>query len=167
MARRLCSGRKQWGRCGEGDLRPCRRVAAMARRFACAGKHLLTFYHAAVLYIGNLYMVQIDPKVKRGSSELIILTLLARRDMHGYEIGKQVEELSGGALRFEMASLYPVLYRMLSKGCLEAYWETSSAGRKRRYYRLTRKGRGQLAPLRKNWQQFFGALDRIARLQNA
>ena len=105
--------------------------------------------------------------MKQGSSEMIILALLSRRDMHGYEIGKQVEELSGGILRFEMASLYPALHRMLHKGWLQAYWETSPAGRKRRYYRLTKTGRGQLAPLRKTWQQFFGALNRIARLENA
>jgi PadR family transcriptional regulator, regulatory protein PadR len=112
-------------------------------------------------------MSRLDPKVKQGSSEVIILSLLSERDMHGYEIGKQVEELSGGILRFELASLYPVLYRMLNKGWLEAYWEKSAAGRKRRYYKLTREGRRQLVPLRKSWQQFFGALKRVARLHHA
>jgi PadR family transcriptional regulator, regulatory protein PadR len=112
-------------------------------------------------------MTRLDPRVKQGSSEVIILALLSERDMHGYEIGKQVEELSDGILRFEMASLYPALYRMLEKGWLQAYWETSPAGRKRRYYRLTKSGRSHLAPLRRSWKQFFAALDRIARLQNA
>ena len=112
-------------------------------------------------------MSRLDPRVKQGSSEVIILTLLSERDMHGYEIGKQVEELSGGILRFELASLYPVLYRMLHKGWLEAYWGKSEAGRKRRYYRLTKEGRRRLVPLRKSWQQFFGALNRIARLNHA
>ncbi len=112
-------------------------------------------------------MSRLDSKVKQGSSEVVILSLLSQRDMHGYEIGKQVEELSGGILRFEMASLYPVLYRMLNKGWLEAYWEKSAAGRKRRYYKLTREGRRQLVPLRKSWQQFFGALNRVARLTHA
>jgi PadR family transcriptional regulator PadR len=112
-------------------------------------------------------MSHLDPKVKQGSSEVIILSLLSQRDMHGYEIGKQVEELSGGILRFELASLYPVLYRMLNKGWLEAYWEKSAAGRKRRYYKLTREGRRQLVPLRKSWQLFFGALNRVARFNHA
>jgi PadR family transcriptional regulator PadR len=112
-------------------------------------------------------MTRLDPRVKQGSSEVIILALLSQRDMHGYEIGKQVEELSDGILRFEMASLYPALYRMLHKGWLQAYWETSPAGRKRRYYRLTKSGRNHLAPLRRSWKLFFGVLDRIARLQNA
>ena len=98
---------------------------------------------------------------------MVILALLSQRDLHGYEIGKQVEELSGGVLRFEMASLYLALHRMLRKGWLRAYWDVSPAGRKRRYYRVTNTGRAQLAPLRKSWRQFFGALDRIARLQNA
>jgi PadR family transcriptional regulator PadR len=112
-------------------------------------------------------MSKVDPRVKQGSSEVVILALLSQRDMHGYEIGKQVEELSDGILRFEMASLYLALYRMLRKDWLQAYWETSPAGRKRRYYRLTKSGRTHLAELRKNWKQFFGALDSIARLQNA
>jgi PadR family transcriptional regulator PadR len=112
-------------------------------------------------------MKQLDSRVKQGSSEMIILTLLSRRDMHGYEIGKQIEELSDGVLHFEMASLYPALYRMLRKGWLQAFWETSPVGRKRRYYRLTKSGRAQLVPLRKSWQQFFAALNRIASLQNA
>lgn len=112
-------------------------------------------------------MNRLDFKVKQGSSEVIILTLLSQREMHGYEIGKQIEELSDGVLRFEMASLYPVLYRMLQKGWLDAYWETSPAGRKRRYYRLTKNGRCQIRPLRRSWRQFLRALNRIARLQNA
>ncbi|HEY6768673.1 MAG TPA: PadR family transcriptional regulator [Candidatus Sulfotelmatobacter sp.] len=112
-------------------------------------------------------MSRLDSKVKQGSSEVIILTLLSQREMHGYEIGQQIEELSDGVLRFEMASLYSALYRMLRKGWLEAYWETSPAGRKRRYYRLTKNGRRQIRTLRRSWQQFLGALNRIARLQNA
>jgi PadR family transcriptional regulator len=105
--------------------------------------------------------------MKQGSSEMIILSLLSQRDMHGYEIGKQIEVLSDGILCFEMASLYPALHQMLRKGWLQAYWETSPAGRKRRYYRLTKTGRSHLAPLRKSWKQFFQALDRIVRLQHA
>jgi PadR family transcriptional regulator, regulatory protein PadR len=112
-------------------------------------------------------MSELHSQVKQGSSEVIILTLLSQRDMHGYEIGKQIEELSDGILRFEMASLYPALYGMLRKKWLEAYWETSPAGRKRRYYRLTKNGRRQLRPLRKEWRQFLGALERVARLQHA
>lgn len=132
-----------------------------------AGLNALTFMAIVDQYIVNLYMPQLDSRVKQGSSELVILALLSQRDMHGYEIGKQVEELSNGVLRFEMASLYVALYRMLRKGWAQAYWEVSPAGRKRRYYRLTKKGRLQLVPLRKNWQQLFGVLNRIAGVQNA
>jgi transcriptional regulator len=118
-------------------------------------------------YIAYLYMGQLNSRVKQGSSELIILALLSQRDMHGYEIGKQIDELSNGVLRFEMASLYIALYRMLRKGWVQAYWETSPAGRRRRYYRLTKSGRLKLTPLRRSWQEFFGALNRIARVTNA
>jgi transcriptional regulator len=111
-------------------------------------------------------MKAIDAKVKQGSSELVILSLLARGDLHGYQIAQKIEDLSEGMLRFELASLYPVLYRMLKQGWVEAYWENSDAGRKRRYYRLTAAGRQRLHPLRQNWRSFFQALDRIARLQH-
>jgi transcriptional regulator len=109
----------------------------------------------------------IDANVKRGSAELAVLSLLERGAMHGYEIAKRVEQETGGVLKFDVASLYPLLYRMEKQGWVVASWQESDAGRRRRCYKLTREGKKQLIPLRLQWRSFFEALDRLSGLGNA
>ncbi len=108
----------------------------------------------------------IDANVKRGSAELAILSLLERGAMHGYEIAKRVEQETGGILKFDVASLYPLLYRMEKRGWVVASWQESDAGRRRRCYKLTREGKKQLVPLRNQWRSFFEALDRLSGIGN-
>ncbi len=108
----------------------------------------------------------IDANVKRGSAELAILSLLERGAMHGYEIAKRVEQETGGVLKFDVASLYPLLYRMEKQGWVVASWQESDAGRRCRCYKLTREGKKQLVPLRLQWRSFFEALDRLGGFTN-
>jgi PadR family transcriptional regulator PadR len=110
---------------------------------------------------------RIPPKIARGSAELAILALLAREPLYGFEISKRIEEESGGALRFNLASLYPMLYQLEKRGCIRGRWEPNRAGRDRRYYSLTPAGRKRLAPLRREWRSFFQALDRLAEVSPA
>jgi DNA-binding PadR family transcriptional regulator len=112
-------------------------------------------------------MASVGTQIKRGSAELAVLTLLARHPLHGYEMAKQIEALTGGVLRFDMASLYPMLYGLERKGWLKAEWQTLANGRRRRCYRLTPLGRKQLAPLREQWRIFFRAFQNITGFQNA
>lgn len=112
-------------------------------------------------------MDKIDSNVKRGSGELAILTLLSQTPMHGYEIAQRIERQTGGLLTFDLASLYPLLYRLEKRGWLKCAWETAANGRKRRYYRITAAGRKQLTPLRKQWRLFFVALNRLAEVRSA
>ena len=109
----------------------------------------------------------ISSNIKHGSAELAILSVLAHRPLHGYEIAQRIEHQTGGALRFTLASLYPLLYRMESRGCLRASWSETPTGRARRYYRLTAAGRKKLAPLRKEWKELFRALGRLAEGHHA
>ncbi|HEV2287477.1 MAG TPA: helix-turn-helix transcriptional regulator [Candidatus Acidoferrales bacterium] len=109
----------------------------------------------------------ISANIKRGSAELAILSVLAERPLHGYEIARRIERQTHGALRFTLASLYPLLYRMESRGWLKAAWEETPAGRARRYYRLAASGRRKLAPLRKEWRELFRALGRLAEAHHA
>lgn len=109
----------------------------------------------------------IDANVKRGSAELAVLTLLERRAMHGYEIAKRVEQETNGVLKFDVASLYPLLYRMEKDGWVAAEWQESETGRKRRCYKLTREGKKQLVPLRAQWRSFFEALRQLGGLDAA
>lgn len=112
-------------------------------------------------------MASIGTQIKRGSAELAVLTLLARQPLHGYEIAKQIDAQTGGVLRFDMASLYPMLYRMERKTWVKAEWQTLENGRRRRCYRLTSLGRKQLPPLREQWRAFFDALQNVTGFQNA
>jgi transcriptional regulator len=112
-------------------------------------------------------MPSVNAQIKRGSAELAVLTLLSERPLHGYEIAKQIEAQTGGVLRFDMASLYPMLYRFERKSWVKAEWQTLPNGRRRRSYRLTASGRKQLAPLRAQWRAFFQALQSVTGFQNA
>lgn len=100
----------------------------------------------------------ISSNIKRGSAELAILSVLSGQPLHGYEIARRIEHQTRGSLKFTLASLYPLLYRMESRGWLRATWGETPAGRERRYYRITAAGRKKLAPLRKEWKELFRAL---------
>lgn len=110
---------------------------------------------------------RIRSQIARGSGELAILSLLAEQPLYGFEIAKQIGERTGGALKFTLASLYPLLYEMEKRGWLEAHWQQNHAGRDRRYYRLTAAGRRRLAPLREEWRSFFQALDALTGVSHA
>jgi len=112
-------------------------------------------------------MASVGAQIKRGSAELAVLALLAKHPLHGYEIARQIEAQTGGVLHFDMASLYPMLYRFERKAWVKAEWQTMANGRRRRCYRLTPVGRKQLAPLRAQWRVFFQAFQNITGFQNA
>jgi PadR family transcriptional regulator PadR len=100
-------------------------------------------------------------ELKKGSAELLALSLVDGRARHGYEIGKLIETRSQGRLSFNAASLYPLLYRLESRGWIEGRWVEKAGQRRRRYYRLTAPGRKVLATQREGWQQFADAIRRI------
>ena len=110
-----------------------------------------------------------NPEVewKKVSAELLILSLLEARARHGYEISKLIEQRSGGAVRFYVASLYPLLYRLERRGWLEGRWVEKAGQRRRRYYRLTAEGRKILAAQRRGWQTFVEAINRITEVEHA
>jgi len=110
---------------------------------------------------------RISSKIARGSAELAILVLLAEKPLYGFEISKQIEERTEGALRFELASLYPMLYDLEKRGLIRGRWETNTAGRDRRYYNLTSQGKKALLPLKREWNAFFHALDQLAGVSRA
>lgn len=110
---------------------------------------------------------RIRSQIARGSGELTILSLLAQQPLYGFAIGKEIGERTGGALKFTLASLYPLLYEMEKRGWVEGRWQATAAGRDRRYYHLTDSGRKQLALLRQEWRAFFHALDTLAGVNHA
>jgi transcriptional regulator len=86
------------------------------------------------------------------SATPLVLAILAEGDSYGYAIIKRVAELSGGHLNWTDGMLYPVLHRLEAQGWITARWSTSDTGRRRRYYRITKDGRTQLAAQRQQWQ---------------
>jgi len=105
--------------------------------------------------------------IKRGTAELAILSVLEHGPLHGYEMARRIEQQTKGALRFTLAALYPMLYRMEQRGWIRGAWETSSSGRRRRCYRITRVGKKKLSPLRREWAELFSALRRLTKVSNA
>jgi len=103
--------------------------------------------------------------VKRGSAELMVLSAIERRTRHGYEIAKLIDERSDGVLRFHIASLYPMLYRMERRGWIEGKWIEKAGQRRRRYYRITPHGRKILAAQRTTWRELLTALQKVAGLE--
>jgi PadR family transcriptional regulator PadR len=110
---------------------------------------------------------RIRSQISRGSAELAILSLLDEQPLYGFEISKRIEERTGGALHFTLASLYPMLYDIEKRGLIAGRWQSNEAGRDRRYYALTPAGKKQLAPLRQEWRGFFQALDQLAGVSHA
>jgi transcriptional regulator len=104
---------------------------------------------------------------KKGSAELLLLSLLEALPRHGYELGKLIEQRSEGALRFHAASLYPLLYRLEKRGWIQGRWVEKSGQRRRRYYRLTPQGHKVLASQRQGWQAFVEAINRVTGVENA
>lgn len=108
---------------------------------------------------------RVAAELKRGSTELLVLALIEERPRHGYEIARLIDERSEGEISFYAASLYPTLYRLEDRGHIEGRWVERVGQRRRRYYRITPSGRKVLASQRNVWEQFFVALNRVARIR--
>ena len=96
--------------------------------------------------------MHIDKDLVAASATPLVLAILLEGDSYGYAIIKRVTELSGGHLRWTDGMLYPVLHRLERNGLVAAKWGTSESGRRRKYYRITREGKAQLAAERERWR---------------
>lgn len=110
---------------------------------------------------------RLDRELKKGSAELLILSLLEVRARHGYEIRKLIETRSEGVLKFNAASLYPLLYRLEKRGWIEGKWVEQAGQRRRRFYKLTKDGRKVLAAQRSIWESFVAAINRVTSIESA
>jgi transcriptional regulator len=115
-------------------------------------------------YIGSHIL---DRELKKGSAELLILSLVEDQPRHGYDIGSLIERRSQGVLKFNVASLYPLLYRLEQRGWIAGRWVEKAGQRRRRYYRLTTEGKKVLAAQRTGWREFVEAINRIIGVEHA
>jgi PadR family transcriptional regulator, regulatory protein PadR len=107
-----------------------------------------------------------ETDLKRASAELLILSLLEARSRHGYELCKLIETRSGGVLSFNVASLYPLLYRLEDRGWLTGKWVEKPGQRRRRYYRISAAGKKILAEQRSEWETLVAAIARVTGGEN-
>jgi transcriptional regulator len=103
-----------------------------------------------------------DKSWKKGTAEFLVLAQLEARQSHGYEIALQIGRRSKGALSFNAASLYPVLYRLERRGLISGRWVEKAGQKRRRYYQLTANGRKVLNARRESWNAFVTAVERAA-----
>jgi transcriptional regulator len=115
-------------------------------------------------YIGSHILAR---ELKKGSAELLILSLVEEQPRHGYDIGSLIERRSDGVLRFNVASLYPLLYRLEKRGWIVGRWVEQAGQRRRRYYRLTAEGKKVLAAQRNTWREFVEAIGHITGMEHA
>jgi transcriptional regulator len=108
-----------------------------------------------------------DRELKKGSAELLILSLLEARPRHGYELSKLIHARSAGQVTFHVDSLYPLLYRLEERAWIKGAWVEKDGERRRRFYRLTPAGRRVLARQRRTWEAFVEAVRRIAGGEHA
>jgi PadR family transcriptional regulator, regulatory protein PadR len=100
-------------------------------------------------------------ELKKGSTEMLVLSLIESRPRHGYEIGKLIEERSGGRLKFALPTLYPTLLRLENRGWIKGRWVEKAGERERCYYRLTPEGRRVLEEQRKTWLAYVAAVNDV------
>ncbi len=105
--------------------------------------------------------------LKRGTLELLLLSLLDGRRRHGYEIGKLLEERSGGTVAFRVSTLYSILYRMEHRGWIKGRWVEKPGERRRCTYALTPAGRAVLARQRDEWHAFAGMVNEVIGASHA
>jgi PadR family transcriptional regulator, regulatory protein PadR len=106
-------------------------------------------------------------ELKKGSSEMLILSLLDTQPRHGYEIGKLIEQRSGGTLTFALPTLYPTLLRLENRGWIKGRWVEKAGERRRCFYRLTPDGRRVLAEQRKTWEAYIAAVKAVMGTSHA
>jgi len=108
-----------------------------------------------------------DQEWKKGSAELLVLSLLEDQSRHGYDISKLIQIRSGGALRFHVTSLYPLLHRLEEQGSIAGRWVEKADQRRRRYYSLSPQGRKLLRSKQQGWKDFVAVISRITGIDHA
>jgi len=102
-----------------------------------------------------------SPELLHGTLDTLILKTLAAGRLHGYGIARAIEEVTERVIAIEDGSLYPALYRLEHKGWVDAEWGTSELGRRAKFYRITPRGRRQLAAQTADWARFSAAISRV------
>lgn len=105
----------------------------------------------------------LDKNLVSGSMALLVMKLLAERDMYGYQITEELKKRSDDTFHLKAGSLYPLLHGLEEKGFVSAYEQDSTAGKPRRYYHLTQCGHSALKEKDESWKVYVNAVNRVLR----
>ncbi len=105
--------------------------------------------------------MEIDRELLKGSVSLLLLNLLSREDMYGYEILQEASRRSANTFEFKEGTLYPALHQLEKKGLIDAEWRTGDNGRERKYYSLTPKGKKAAREYERQWQHLNGVINAV------
>ena len=105
--------------------------------------------------------MRFDKELLKGTTETSVLTVLAQTPCHGYELVERLRRRSEGILQLGEGTLYPLLYKLEAKGLIEGKWEAGTGQRRRRVYRITSRGRRQLAQRIKQWEALVRGMSLI------
>ena len=110
-------------------------------------------------------MAKVRNELLQGTLDLLILQALSASDLHGWDIAKRIAIVSKDRLSLKQGSLYPALHRLEGRGWIEAEWGVSDAGRSAKFYRLTRRGRKELAAEKEHWLSFASAVSSVLSME--
>ena len=110
-------------------------------------------------------MASDKPDLPQGTLDLLVLKTVAAGPLHGYAIAQRLLQTSRDVVQVQQGTLYPALHRLEKRGLLTAEWKLSDTGREAKFYRLTRKGRGQLDAETANWRRLTAAIGRILQVE--
>lgn len=104
--------------------------------------------------------LKIDKELMKGSTTLLILNLLEKENLYGYQLIKKLSEESENIFNLKEGTLYPILHGLEEKGFISSYWDDTT-GKKRKYYSITKQGKKQLKESKEEWKVFSGAVNKV------
>lgn len=105
--------------------------------------------------------MKINKELMKGSTSILVLSLLQKNELYGYEIIKEMKLKSNGVFEFKEGTLYPILHNLEEENLVESFWKEGENSRKRKYYRITKKGRGALKEKEEEWTLFTSTVNKI------
>ena len=105
--------------------------------------------------------MKVNKELLKGSTVILILSLLQQKSMYGYEMIKDLEKKSNGVFAFKEGTLYPILHSLEANNLIESYWDESEGSRKRKYYRITEAGKKEAEERQQEWKVFTEAMGQV------
>ncbi len=107
--------------------------------------------------------MKISKELLKGTTAIMILRIISKQDSYGYQIIRELSVKSSQLFNLNEGTLYPILHTMEKEGIVESYRKESESGRERKYYKITAKGKIQLAAQMKEWEMFYGSVNGVLR----